>query len=108
MNTNILFVMKFLDNPSQFTGDQAITNRDDADEIANAAHAVAKANGNTGAAHDISNASALAYDAAEEIAYSCFNAPYNGSENHYMAEYFKITGEDKQLYIDKIKEDKRQ
>ena len=66
MNEHILFVMKWLDDPTQFTKEEVAANRD-------AAYAV------------------YAY------------AVYDADATYWIDEYFKVSGEDKQEYIRKLK-----
>tara|TARA_R110000851_G_scaffold326769_1_gene495728 strand:+ start:374 stop:652 length:279 start_codon:yes stop_codon:yes gene_type:complete len=92
MNEHILFVIDHLANPDKYTQEELDANRKSAYDAADAAVCDA-------AAYATRNA---AYWAAYYAASAASAAAYSAS--HWVAEYFKITGEDKQTYIDKLGE----
>jgi hypothetical protein len=85
MNKNILFVMKWLNSPESFTQEELDANF----EVANHERAYWAA-----ASRAAANYAAWASSATYRAAATC--------AADWIAEYFEITGEDKQTYIDKL------
>ncbi len=100
MNKHILFVMRSLDNPQLFTQEEKEANNRNA-----AADAAAYA-----AADVYADVYATAYAAADaaDAAYAAADAAYAAADvyayvaERWVKEFFKVTGEDKQEYIDKV------
>jgi len=86
MNPHILFVMKLLDNPKQFTKEQVYANRETASD-ANVAYAIY----------------------VILAAYNADTSVYGDYEdaNFYLNKYFEVTGKDRKLYLDQIEADKQ-
>ena len=100
MNKHILFTMKWLDNPKQFTDEQINDNWKAAYHTYTETD---EANRGTAAAHG------TAYTAANSAANSAADADADvyADASFYIDKYFKITGEDRQLYLDQIELDKQ-
>jgi hypothetical protein len=88
MNKHILFVMKWLNNPESVSQEELYANKE------SVSYAVSYADW---AAY---SAAAYAYWAADWSAYSADAA----AAAYWVDEYFKITGEYKQTYIDALGE----
>ena len=87
MNIFILKAMQYLDNPGLFTKDEMWENAAAADAAIDA-----------GVDY---NAADTAADVAVATADVFYDADYDYA-NHWLDEYFKITGEDKQNYINEV------
>jgi hypothetical protein len=87
MNKHILLVMKWLKNPESVSQEELDANRESAYDA------------NREFAYDTYRSARSAY-AAYWAAYWAATA----SASHWVNEYFKVTGEDKQIYIDKLGE----
>ena len=80
MNKHILFVMRSLDNPELFTKEEIDRNIEVADNTY------------------VDNTTVAWY------VYSASSAPVGGYyANLWVHDFFKLTGEDKQVYIDEVK-----
>jgi hypothetical protein len=91
MNKHILLVMKWLKNPESVTQEELDANRESAYDA------------NREFAYDTYRYARSAYWAADYAAY--YAADYDGSRaTYWVNEYFKITGENKQTYIDMLGE----
>jgi hypothetical protein len=91
MNKHILLVMKWLNNHETVTQEELDANKQSARAAAAA-----------GAAADAAAWAAWAAWAAARAAYSA--AAWAARAAFWVDEYFEITGEDKQIYIDKLGE----
>tara|TARA_R110000851_G_scaffold23315_3_gene68355 strand:+ start:330 stop:647 length:318 start_codon:yes stop_codon:yes gene_type:complete len=101
MNIFILKDMRYLDNPELFTV---------AEMRENATDAYATYSFATASAVDYVAATAAAYafaatsttdSCADSVAATTYDADYDYT-NYWIDEYFKITGEDRQLYINEV------
>jgi hypothetical protein len=86
MNEHILFVIDHLANPVKYTKEELEANRESAYTTWDATAATA--------------ANAATADAARAAAAAVANAAYAAA--YWVGEYFKVTGENKQTYIDKL------
>jgi len=85
MNPHILIVIDNQLNPDKYTQEQLDKNTDDA--------------------HDAYDAAAAAY--AATYAYAAAAYAYYDDDDYWLGRYFKITGENKQDYIDAINKDNK-
>ena len=97
MNKHILFVIDHLENPSKYTQAELDANKQSARSAA-AAYATRSA-----AARSAAAAYWAVYWAAH-YAYADAADAGNAAVDYWIDEYFVITGEDKQTYIDKLGE----
>tara|TARA_Y100000310_G_C20466822_1_gene708065 strand:- start:1 stop:303 length:303 start_codon:yes stop_codon:yes gene_type:complete len=99
MNEHILLVMKWLDDPGSVSKEERDRNKEDARSYY-ATVSLAYRYSNKERADDAVAAAVDAYYAS----YFASADNHMDRATHWVEEYFKQTGEDKQLYLGKIKE----
>ena len=92
MNPHILFVIDHLENPSKYTQEELDANYDSARAASDTAEPV----------YIVARAAYVVARAAYYAAYYAAEPAYYAA--HWIYKYFKITGEDKKTYIDKLGE----
>jgi hypothetical protein len=94
MNPHILFVIDHLANPDKYTQEELDANYESARSAADAYHDFA-----------CWAASAADDDDSAYWAASASAADDSAAASHWVDEHFKLTGEDKQAYIDKLRDE---
>ena len=99
MNPQILFVMRSLDNPDLFTQEEIDRNI----EVADNTHCNIEVVDNTYGNIEVADNNYAVDTTVAWYVYSASSAPVGGFyANLWVNDFFKLTGEDKQVYIDEV------